>query len=170
MRSGLIFSLLCCAVVAVAVAGEPPDHAHVAMAAPSFGKLDGLIGRWEAKMPDGKTATTSFEKVAGGTALLERMQVGDEPAMVTMYVRDRQGIALTHYCTTGNQPHMVARDASAASLEFEFKGASGLDNPATPHMHHVTFTVADADHFSEEWTLKHGSGEQKTAFTFARVP
>jgi hypothetical protein len=89
--------------------------------------------------------------------------------MVTMYVRDGKGIALTHYCSLGNQPRMTAPDAGAAKLDFEFTGASGLASPTAPHMHQVAVGVADADHYTEEWTLQQGGGVQKTLFAFTRV-
>jgi hypothetical protein len=97
--------------------------------------------------------------------------------MVTMYVRDGNGIALTHYCALGNQPRMKAPDATAAKLDFEFTGANGLASSTAAHMHRVSVLVTDADHFSEEWTLQGrwgqtaapGGEERKATFAFTRV-
>ena len=60
----------------------------------------------------------------------------------------------THYCLTGNQPRMRAvagEDANVVS--FEFKDATNLPNQSAPHMGGVRFTMMDADHHTEEWSV-----------------
>ena len=60
----------------------------------------------------------------------------------------------THYCLTGNQPRMRAVAGSRPDVvAFEFKDATNLANPAAPHMAGVKFTMVDANHHVEEWTV-----------------
>jgi hypothetical protein len=81
MPRTLVFAVACLLAVVAFAAAAPPDHSHMAMPAPpSFGKLDGLVGQWQALMPDGQVATASFERVAGGTVLMERQQMGQGAA------------------------------------------------------------------------------------------
>src|SRR5262245_32149796 len=72
----------------------------------AFKKLQSLAGKWEGKDAHRMAAKTSFEVVASGTAVIERLDVSGMEEMVTLYSLDRDGIALVHYCPTNNQPRM----------------------------------------------------------------
>jgi hypothetical protein len=80
------------------------DPANAALA---YAKLKTLAGKWEATTDKGKV-TTTYQLVSGGTALLERMEMGAGHEMITVYYIDGNRLLLTHYCEAGNQPRMRA--------------------------------------------------------------
>jgi hypothetical protein len=90
--------------------------------------------------------------------------------MVTLYTADGNRIALTHYCSMGNQPRMEtpAIDPNTSVFDFSYTGATNLPDAAEPHMHHLALRIADKDHFSEAWTMQaHGKNTTET-FQFVR--
>jgi len=119
----------------------------------AFEKLKGLAGHWEANSKDGIT-TTSYEIVANGSAVLERIHVpGDKGEMLTVYHLDGDRLVLTHYCEAGNQPRMQAEpfDPSSNQLRFDFAGGGNLADLNVGHMHSVVFTFAGADALHADW-------------------
>src|ERR1041385_8695407 len=71
-------------------AGTPAESA--------FKKLQSLAGQWEGKDAHGMAAKTSFEALASGTAVMEKLAASGMEEMITLYSMDRDGIALVHYC------------------------------------------------------------------------
>jgi hypothetical protein len=150
-----LFSLLTLAAVAALAA----EHEH-AMASPSLGGLETLVGHWQGKTPKGDVIHASYELV--GTALMERLEMAKEGAMLTVYHRDGDGLMMTHYCSMGNQPRMRASDLSdPKSLKFAYVDATNLSAPGAPHMHALEIHRVDKDHISESWTMM-ADGKGKT--------
>jgi hypothetical protein len=83
---------------------------------------------------------------------------------------DGDRLLMTHYCGAGNQPRMKATLApDSKSIAFDFLDATNLASADAGHMHHVVFSIPDADHHTEEWTfLDHGK-EMKELFTLQRA-
>src|SRR5207237_104013 len=90
--------LLLTFLIAPIVAGTPSESA--------FKKLQSLAGKWEGKDAHGRAAKTSFDVLASGTAVIERLDASGMEEMVTLYSLDRDGVALVHYGPTNNQPRM----------------------------------------------------------------
>jgi hypothetical protein len=129
----------------------------------AFEKLKSLAGQWEATSAKGKV-TSSLEPVSNGTALLEKITVGGEGEMVTVYYLDGNRLVLTHYCAAGNQPHMQAEafDSASNKIKFDFAGATNLASAGAGHMHAAQITILGPDAFNADWTFyKDG----KPAFT-----
>src|SRR5262249_59447803 len=105
----------------------------------AFKKLQSLAGRWEGKDAHGMAAKTSFEVLASGTALMEKLEPSGMEEMVTLYSMDRDGIALVHYCPTNNQPRMRVGPASAHVKEpsLHYQAAGKSNSPAAGHRHRV---------------------------------
>jgi hypothetical protein len=153
-----------------AFAQQPmPDHTTMKQS-PAFTQLGTLIGEWEGQTPDGQTVWLSFEIASGGTALIERMHMGAEPEMVTVYHADGDRIAVTHYCSAGNQPQMrtAALAGPVTKLSFDFVRVTNLATPAAGHMRHLTVTLVDSDHLTEEWTWQEGGEAKAQLFRFTR--
>ena len=119
-------------------AGTPSESA--------FKKLQSLAGQWEGKDAHGMSAKTSFEVLASGTAVLERLEASGMEEMITPYSMDRDGIALAHYCPTNNQPRMrvVLSSTDVKELSFDYQGAGNLKAPETGHQqsHHRNLDLA----------------------------
>jgi hypothetical protein len=101
--------------------------------------------------------------VSNGTALEETFQSSEDNQMVTLYTPDGNRVALTHYCSMGNQPRMEtpALIANQSVFDFSFTGATNLANTADAHMHHMVLQIADRDHFTEAWAFTE-KGKQRT--------
>jgi hypothetical protein len=91
--------------------------------------------------------------------------------MMTMYHADKGGLMLTHYCKLGNQPRMRADmpDSDAKTLAFHFVDITNLSKPTDPHMHKVSLSFQDQDHFTQEWMLSKDGKELPHRFEFTRV-
>src|SRR5262249_18390257 len=106
----------------------------------------------------------SYKVTAGGSAVLETLFGGTPHEMLTTYYLDGDDLALTHYCMLHNRPHMCAeRQANQDKLIFKCK--EGAKIGSEDHMHQVTFTFIDANHFKTEWVMYKG-GKPDSAHSF----
>jgi hypothetical protein len=160
------------AVAALAVGIFAVQAGSQAKPAGGFDRLKTLAGEWNATPEGGKAFTSTIRSVSNGTALEEAFDDGDKHIeMVTLYTADGDRVALTHFCSMGNQPRMETPGVTHDSNEFAFAftGATNLASPDVMHMHQMTLKIDDNDHFSETWTM-HASGgkEQTETFHFTR--
>lgn len=172
MRTRLLLALLAvAALLAVpALAGSAPAASPTVAASPAFDHLKALSGTWTSKAADGKVTRATYEVSSGGSAVVEKLQPADEPPMVTVYYPDGSQVMLTHYCTLANQPRLRTTQAGSGNqLEFDFVDATNMKSPADAHMDRVRFTFADADHFVQEWTMKHDGKEMPLTLHFERT-
>jgi hypothetical protein len=146
------------------VAGTPSESA--------FKKLQSLAGHWEGKDAHGMAAKTSFEVLASGTAVLEKLEASGMEEMITLYSVDRDGIALVHYCPTNNQPRMrvVPSSGDVKELSFDYQDAGNLKSPETGHQHHLLLRFEDDHHITEAWTWREGDKDTPMVFHFNRKP
>lgn len=139
--------------------------------ADAFARLKSLEGKWEALDEKGDVKMhATYETVAGGTALVERLYP-TEPGhgdMVTIYHRDGDDLLLTHYCTAGNQPTMVASEVDDR-ITFRFKGATNLASPSDGHMDGLRVTIRDRDHFVQDWSWKEGGEIKANHLEYRRI-
>lgn len=144
------------------LAGAPSEAA--------FKKLQSLAGQWEGKDAHGMTAKTSFEVLASGTAVMEKLEPSGMEEMVTLYSMDRDGIALVHYCPTNNQPRMrvVPSSDDVKELSFDYQGAGNLKSPEAGHQHHLVLRFEDENHITETWTWREGDKDTPMVFHFTR--
>ena len=91
--------------------------------------------------------------------------------MVTLYHLDNDKVMMTHYCTLGNQPRMRVDKSSKNQnkLVFKFVDATNLKTKDDGHMHKLTFTFKDDDHFSQEWVMLAKGKENPVVMNYERV-
>jgi len=137
---------------------------------PGFEKMKTLGGEWGGKAADGKAVEVSYRLVSSGTALMETLRPAGESEMVTIYTADGDRVAVTHYCSANNQPHMQSGPISSSprKLDFSFVSATNLASPAAGHMHHLTVSFQDGDHFTQDWTWKEKDKAGVETFHFTR--
>ena len=159
------------AVAALALGIFAVQAGSQAKPAGGFDRLKALVGEWNATPEGGKTFTSTIRFVSNGTALEETFDDSEKHIqMVTLYTADGDRVALTHFCSMGNQPRMETPGVTHASNEFAFAftGATNLASADDMHMHQMTLKIDDSDHFSETWTM-HASGKEQTeTFHFIR--
>jgi len=137
---------------------------------PEFDKIKSLVGVWVGKASDGNAIHVSYELISGGTAVLEAVEAGYQPHVVTVYYLDHDHLMLTHYCLANNQPRMRA-DASSSSTEaikFTFVDATNLAGRDAGHMHAHGIFWKDSDHISEYWTWRQSGQEMVRTFELER--
>src|SRR5262245_55944855 len=165
---GLMAMVLASAAIGTAMAA---DASKAGNAGPAFDKLKGLVGEWEATSEKGKV-TSSYELVANGSALLERVKIPNHGEMVTVYHLDGNRLVLTHYCTAGNQPNLQAESFDPASQEirFDFASATNLANINDGHIHSAVIKFLGPDAFNSDWTFqKDGKAAVVQQLQFRRV-
>ena len=136
---------------------------------PGFERLKTLVGDWKGTATGGGPVQSSYKLVAGGSVIEEHLSHGD---MVTLYHLDGKRLMLTHYCVAQNQPRMRAMTYNEGdnALKFAFFDATNMPDKSAMHMHYVTFTFRDNDHFTQEWTMyQNGKSTMKVAMEFERV-
>jgi hypothetical protein len=150
-NSRILVGLICTALLVFAAETRAGNNG-----AEAFEKIKSLAGHWEGSAPGDAKLTADIEVTSGGNAVLERFRTiesGKPMTMITIYYLDGDTLKLTHYCHAGNQPTMAATyDAAAGVITFDFVGATNLKADDL-HMHHAVFTLVDANHLKETWTM-----------------
>jgi hypothetical protein len=119
-----------------------------------FTQLKSLAGSWEGKTANGDPVKVDYQVTASGSALMSTIhQHGD---MISMFHLDGPDkLLLTHYCSMGNQPRMVATtSADGKTVTFKFLDATNLSAPDAGRMDSVVIAMADANHHTEQWNFK----------------
>jgi hypothetical protein len=133
----------------------------------AFERLQSLVGAWKEAGP-AKGFSVRFERVAGGTAIMETLTEPGGSTMVTLYHPDGGTILLTHYCDMGDQPRMRG-DLAADSIAFSFVDVTNLSGPDVPHMHDLTISWKGPDHIVERWIVAAGNKRTPLVLDLKRV-
>jgi hypothetical protein len=126
---------------------------------------DGALGM------KGKVAA-SYQVTGAGSAVIERLFVGQPHEMTTVYHLDGADLVLTHYCAAGNQPRMRARKTDGALVFFEFDGGTNFDPARDMHMHEARIEFIEPDEIRQSWqSWKDGKpAGHAPSFRLARKP
>jgi hypothetical protein len=93
-----------------------------------------------------------------------------EPSMATIYHLDGDKLVMTHYCSIGNQPRMLAQVPAGEikNLSFTFVDATNLAKPSDGHMRYLTLTFQDKDHLTQVWTWRQDGKDMPATFNLVR--
>lgn len=124
----------------------------------AFETLKRLAGQWRGRSADGaKEIELRYLIASKRSVVIEfyqhffKGQMSDE--MVTVYHPSGEDLMLTHYCTLGNQPRMIA-DLEAdytRHLSFKYVSATNLTHHDCLRMSGVSFRFHDDNHFEQTW-------------------
>jgi hypothetical protein len=125
----------------------------------AFERLKRLQGEWRGVSADGaKELGLRYMVASKQSVVIEFYKhffkgrlMPDE--MVTVYHPNGADLMLTHYCTLGNQPRMIA-DLSAESLDtlrFKYAGCTNLSHADCLRMSAVTFHFESDERFRQTW-------------------
>ena len=119
---------------------------------------------------NGKPATVTYTLVSDNSALLERLAMGGESEMVTIYHPDGDHLMMTHYCSAHNQPRMRSQTVTAESkhITFDFVDVTNLSAFDAGHMRKLVVMFGDKDHFTQEWTWREKGKETTVVIHFER--
>lgn len=139
------------------------------MSTDSFDELKKLEGEWKGTKPDGKSVTVTYKIMSGGSAMVETLRPGDESSMVTVYHRNGDKLMMTHYCSSGNQPRMIASNFGDGEIDFQFVDVSNLKSKSEGHMRGLKIIFEDENHFSQVWTWSESGKRMPATFKYERV-
>ena len=154
-------------IAALSVAAQPLRERTNSDAA--FKQLIALAGDWEA-VQDGTPVKETYTVTANGSALLVETKPANEAPMITMVTVDGDHLIATHYCSAGNQPHMVntAPGDLRKGLTFSLDRITGLKTPDDWHNTGLTITLDDNDHMTQHWTYLYKGQSGTTDFHYTR--
>jgi hypothetical protein len=157
--------------VPMSLAAADLKTASSSNAAAGFERFKALAGTWQAESDMGKAQAT-YEVIANGSVVLERDTMEGHGTMITAYHLNGDKLELTHYCSAGNQPSMVAKNINSATGEivFDFDSISNLTDPNAGYMHNASFQLTDNNHFTTAWTFyENGKPKFTATLRYTRV-
>lgn len=136
----------------------------------AFEKLKTLEGNWNATLEDGSIVKVSYEIVSNKSVVMETIEEQGTAGMITMYHLNGDKLMVTHYCSAGNQPRMVADliDPEVKRLKFNFLDVTDVDEDEG-YMTNIDFSFEDIDHFTQTWTFKKDENSLNSIFVYERV-
>jgi len=139
-----------------------------------FETIKSLEGTWAGKAAheggEGFPVEVRYRVTAAGSAVEETLFPGTDHEMVTLYHLDGDRLMLTHYCSAGNQPTMVAEKAPEGSktIRFRFLRATNMRSNADAHMHQAEMTL-DGEKLKSQWTMfQDGKPTEEARFELTR--
>jgi hypothetical protein len=155
-------------VVGMCFAGS--GMAPMSKTLPEFEKMKSLVGEWQGKSSDGTTAKVTYALVSDNSALMEKLVMGGESEMVTMYHPDGDHLMMTHYCSAHNQPRMRSQrvPAEIKNIIFDLVDVTNLSTPDAGHMKKLVLTFVDQDHLAQEWIWTEKGKESAVVIRFER--
>lgn len=140
---------------------------------PTFENLKKLEGNWEfTTTENGKkeTAKASYEVTSGGNAVLEKIFIGTDHEMVSVYSKNGSDVSMTHYCMLPNTPRMTLAKTEPGKMFFEMKGKDGIKSKKEHHMHSVELIWNSDSELTQNWvSMKDGKKEEPTVFAWKRA-
>jgi hypothetical protein len=135
----------------------------------SFDQIKSLAGAWEGKNSQSQPLQVSFKVTSNGSAVMSEISGHGDDMISMIHFDGRNKLLLTHYCSAGNQPRMVASASpDGKTITFNFLDATNLASADAGHMQHVAFTILDANHHTEEWSFNDHGKEMKEFFDLHR--
>lgn len=136
----------------------------------SFEDLKSLKGEWEGLNPEGNPVEVKYEVLSGGSIVMETLIPQNEPTMITVYHMDDGQLMMTHYCSAGNQPRMMAEISPTGSgkLDFTFVDGTNLNTVSDGHMQSLSIIFKDRNHIEQTWTFRKGGTDKPGTFRLSR--
>ena len=133
----------------------------------SFEDLKALDGTWEGTVKNGQPVEVDYRVTSNGSALMSEIKGKED--MISMFNLDGSRIMMTHYCSSGNQPRMVASASpDGKTFSFAFIDGTNLATPDAGHMSRLIISMPDANHHTEEWVYNDHGKEMKEVFDLWR--
>ena len=165
MKRSILAAAVALVLTPVFAAGESHDHPAPNLP-PAFKHLESLVGSWQGVGAGMESTTSSFEVVANGSALVERLSPHEGDVMVNVYHPDGDAVVMTHYCSSGNQPRLrCTKDGS--SLAFAMTDITNWKKGEV-RMSHLILELVDADHMKQTWTSETAGKSDSFTMEFVR--
>ena len=168
-------TILCLLLIFIpfyAYAGDAEQPAPI-KGSPELQRIKSLSGKWTGTTDMGKgkeQISVEYKVTSNGSAVVETLFPDTPHEMVSVYYDIDGRLAMTHYCSIGNQPQMVLNSSTGNTLDLEFAGGNSIDPSKDTHMHSLSIAFISDDSISETWTsYMAGSANEPHVFSFHRV-
>lgn len=130
----------------------------------AFEKIKGLAGEWTGTAGENMPGATIYRVTGNGSVVMETMFPGTDHEMINMYHMVDGELVVTHYCSSGNQPHFKfdAAKSTPTELVFAFNGGTNFDPAKDAHVHSGKLSLGEGK-LVEDWTFYGGGKETGTA-------
>ena len=150
------------------VTEPPPYEGSVALKT-----MKVLAGTWEGShIMQGKEipAKIEYKVSSNGSTVVETMFPRSPHEMINVY-HDKSGkLAMTHYCSVGNQPHLDLVAMEGTTLSFSLSPEDRGHLAKEGHMHDLKITMSESGHLQQEWSFfEKGQQAGITTFDLVRV-
>jgi hypothetical protein len=156
MKTSLASRFACAALAAALSACAATPRGPAGDAAAQLERLKQLEGAWvTANGSEGAPPGSQIHyRVTGaGSTVLETIMPGTEHEMISVYHAAGGRLAMTHYCSAGNQPYMLAKPSGDATrLEFECVGGANVDRKRGLYMSRAEFEFVSESRVNATWT------------------
>jgi hypothetical protein len=135
-----------------------------------FQTVQKLVGRWQARLPNGKMIVDTFQPFGAGAYMLHEEWVDGKQITSSVFYMVGSQLWVDHFCDYLNQPRYTAKPSADPSVvDLEFRGATDLD--AHPrHFHSTVWRLVDATHMTQDWDVRGGpKGEVHVHLDFTRT-
>lgn len=135
-----------------------------------FEKIKSLAGEWNGVKSDGEKVRLTYEVMSNGSAVVETLKPVNEPNMVTIYHLDGDRLMMTHYCSAGNQPRMVAEisGSEVSQIDFNLQDITNLESSSAGHMKNLALKFEDSGKLTQVWTFSMEGEARPATFNFER--
>jgi hypothetical protein len=169
-----IFSTLLFTGIVLAGLSFTPAAPADGAAQAAFDRLKSLAGKWHRTSAADPSSTIEvvYKVTAGGSAVVETEFAGMPHEMVTVYHLDGDGLVMTHYCATGNQPRLLLdpKRSSGSELYFDFVSGGNMDPAKDVHIHSGKFRWNGENAIDSEWVAyKDGRPHETTKYSLKRL-
>ncbi|MDP6962608.1 MAG: hypothetical protein QGF46_00420 [Planctomycetota bacterium] len=117
-----------------------------------FEKMKSLAGEWEAVEGDFGSPMITYEVSSGGHSVIERLFPGEDYEMVSMYHMQNGRLAMTHYCSIGNQPFLMAKPSVGNTIDFKFIKLGNMKDKNEHHIRTLQMVFHAEDEITANWS------------------
>jgi len=158
------------ATLTLAEVTEPPPYEGSA----ALKTMKALAGTWEGThIMQGKEipAKIEYKVSSNGSTVVETMFPGSKNHEMVNVYHDKSGkLAMTHYCSVGNQPHLDLVAMEGKTLSFSLSPEDRAHLAKEGHMHDLKITMSESGHLQQEWSFfEKGQQAGMTTFDLMRV-
>jgi hypothetical protein len=143
---------------------NPPTRPHglndVALSESQYEHIQSLAGEWHLVggsqlgneiEADTNRAFITYEVSSAGNSVIEKLFVGQEGEMTTVYHMEDGQLVMVHYCSLGNQPYMVAVPSENADIVFELVRVGNMKSKNDLHISSHSMEFHSDDEMTQHW-------------------